>query len=477
MSIKREYGKEQPYISAGPFKIRLPILHLKFEKVDYFQGLLLCAVCLGAIPMLQEYLGMPFDVAMTIVVLNGALYLLHIFLGDPIIPGWITPAIPIVMLYLSQYPIGTERVHALIALQFSLGIFAMFLGITGLGEKVTNFVPAAMKSGVILGAGIAAINSTLKAGGYFEKYPISIVICVGLGFYFLFSSHFKSKKDLNKFTKLIFNLGSLPIIIMAIVLGPLLGETDLPNIEWGITSLAFRELITDWTIFGLGLPPLRMYINGIPIIISCYIILFGDMIQAQSLLEDASKKRPDEIIDYNPNRSHLIFGLRNILKSILGPDLTLSGPLAAAMQIVLCERYKNGRKTMDSIHGGAISYRYGTLSGYFILPVVTLIKPILGIALAATMLLQGYVSFRVGVMKARTYNDLSIAGVMAVIIAIKGAAWGLLAGIILSIFINYKRDKELESLLFEKSSFIDKIEKKETNNSLFIKEITREKSS
>ncbi|MGL5639023.1 MAG: hypothetical protein ACRCW7_06745 [Cetobacterium sp.] len=445
--MKREEGKEQPYIPAGIFKIRIPFIHIGFEKIDFFQGLLLCAVCMGAIPMLQEYLGMPFNVAMTIVVLNGVFYFLHILLGDPIIPGWITPAIPIVIIYLEEFSVGLERIHALIAFQISLGIISIVLGITGLGKKVTSVVPNAMKSGIIIGAGIAAVNSIMAKGGNFEKYPISIVLCSGIGFYFLFSSNFKSKKDNNIFTKVLFNLGSLPIIIMAILIGPLLKEVAPPNIEWGITSLAIRELINEWTIFGLGMPSFEMFLKGIPVVISTYIILFGDMIQAQCLLENASKKRPDEIVDYNSNRSHIIFGARNILMGIFSPTITMCGPLAAAMQVVLCERYKNGKETMNTIHSGAISYRYGTFCGYFLLPIVTLVKPILGIALAATMLIQGFVSIRVGVTKSKTVNDLGIAGIMSAVIAFKGAAWGLLAGIILCLFVNVSRNKEFEVLL------------------------------
>jgi len=49
---KREEGKEQPFTSAGPFKIRIPGIHYKFEIADYIQGLIMCAVCLSAIPML-----------------------------------------------------------------------------------------------------------------------------------------------------------------------------------------------------------------------------------------------------------------------------------------------------------------------------------------------------------------------------------------------------------------------------------------
>ncbi|WP_253201774.1 hypothetical protein [Clostridium sp. DSM 17811] len=86
-------------------------------------------------------------------------------------------------------------------------------------------------------------------------------------------------------------------------------------------------------------------------VFSAYIILFGEMIQAQAFLEDAAPSRPDELIDYNPNRSHMIFGLRNMIMSITGPDLTMCGPLWAAMQVVVCDRYKHGRKSMDSING------------------------------------------------------------------------------------------------------------------------------
>ncbi|MEZ9526530.1 hypothetical protein [Enterovibrio norvegicus] len=409
------------------------------------QGLLLCAVCLGMIPILQEYLGMPFEVAVTIVVLNGLFYFLHILLGDPIIPGWITPAIPIVILYLSQFDIGVERVHALIAFQISLGVLSILLGVAGLGERVASIIPNAMKSGIIIGAGIAAVNSVLVEGGRFEQAPISIIVCTGVGFYLLFSSHFKSQRKANKLTKILADLGSLPIILLAIIVGPLVGEIPWPQIEWGFTTLAFGELFQNWTIFGLGWPPLEMFVMGLPAVISTYIILFGDVVQAKCLLEDASKKRPDEKIDYNANRSNMIFGMRNVLMGIFGPTITLCGPLAAAMQVVVCERFKLGPKTMNSINSGAISYRYGTTLGYFLLPIVTLVKPVLGIALAATLLIQGFVSFRVGVTKSKTVNDLGIAGVMAAIIATKGAAWGLGAGIILCLFVNLGKSHRHES--------------------------------
>lgn len=450
MAIKREFGKEQPYIPAGPLKIRIPFVHYRFELADYIQGLLMCAVCLGAIPMLQEYLGMPFEVAIAVVVLNGILYTAHVFLGDPVVPGWVTPAIPLLMLYVSNFKIGAERMQALIAFQLLLGVFAFVLGITGLGKKMVSIIPNAMQSGIILGSGIAAINVIFVKGARFDTYPKSIIVCIGLAFYLLFSNHFKSIRNKSKVLKLISNLGILPVVLLAVVLGPIFGETTFPAIQWGITKPDFVTLWSQWTLFGnIPFPKISMFISAIPMVISAYIILFGEMIQAQALIEDCHKDRPDEIIDYNANRTHIIFGLRNMGMSFIGPDLTMCGPLWAAMQVVICERFKHGREAMDSLNGGAASFRYGTLTGYFILPIVTLVKPILGIALASTMLIQGFVSVRVGVMKARTLNDLGVAGMMAAILATRGAAWGLASGIILCILINLGNKPELDVVIFD----------------------------
>ncbi len=451
MALKREFGKEQPYIPAGPFKIRIPFVHYRFEWADYLQGLLMCAVCLGAIPMLQDYLGMPFEVAIAVVVLNGILYCAHIFLGDPVVPGWVTPAIPLLMLYVSQFPMGPERVQALIAFELTLGLLAFVLGITGFGKKIISFVPNAMQCGIIVGSGFAAVMVIFNKGQRFDTFPISITICIGLGFYLLFSNHFKSIKNNNAVLKMISNLGILPVIALAVVIGPLVGETKWPVIEWGITQPAFGTLFREWTFFGVGFPPLSLFISGLPMVFSAYIILFGDMIQSKALLDDSAKVRPDELIDYNPNRSHMVFGLRNILMSLFGPDITMCGPLWAAMQVVVCERYKHGKEAMDSINGGAGSFRFGTLTGYFILPIVTLVKPILGIALASTMLIQGYVSVKVGVLKARTGNDLGIAGVMGAVLATRGAAWGLAVGIILSILINLGNKPQYDEIIFEQT--------------------------
>lgn len=137
------HGPPSPHWKAGPFNIRLPFVHYKIEWPDYIQGLLVCVVDLGAIPLMVDALGMPFEVALAVVMLNGLLYLTHHMLGDPVVPGWITPAVPLLIVYVGSFP-EEERVWALISFQFVLGIFSIFMGATGLAKKVARFIPSAL---------------------------------------------------------------------------------------------------------------------------------------------------------------------------------------------------------------------------------------------------------------------------------------------------------------------------------------------
>jgi len=132
----REYGKIQPGIPMGPLTLRLPFIHYRFEIADYLQGLLMCTVCLSIIPILTGKLGMSFEVALAIVILNGTLYLAHVTFGDPVVPGWVTPAIPLLVAYCETFAPGAERMQALIAFQLMFGIFCVLLGVTGVAKKI-----------------------------------------------------------------------------------------------------------------------------------------------------------------------------------------------------------------------------------------------------------------------------------------------------------------------------------------------------
>jgi hypothetical protein len=435
----RKDGEESPYIPMGPFKLRLPFIHYKFEWPDYVQGLLMCAVDLAAIPLMIELLGMPFEVALAVVLLNGILYLTHHLLGDPVVPGWITPAIPLIMAYVSAFPEGPERVHALVAFQLTLGLLSILLGVTGLAKKVVTFVPPAIKSGVILGAGFAAIISVFQVGGRFESFPWTISIAVGIAFYIIFSQHFNQLKAKSSLWGLIGKLGIFPIIILAVIIAPLFKEAPWPTIEWGLINPDFGTLWSEYTIFGLGFPQAMLFVTALPTVLAAYIVLFGDVLQSKALIDEADDVRRDEKIDYNPNRAHMVFGGRNTIMSILGPDVTMAGPLWAAMQVVVIERFKEGKKAMHSLFGGSGSFRWGTNTGLLLLPIVSLVQPILGIALALTLLIQGYVSVRVGILESRSHRDLGIAGVIGAVLATKGATWAFAVGILLCLLIYGKK--------------------------------------
>ncbi|WP_042221732.1 membrane protein [Oceanobacillus manasiensis] len=435
----RKYGEESPYIPAGPFKVRLPFVHYRFEYPDYVQGLLMCAVDLSAIPILIELLGMPFEVALAIVILNGLFYLLHHLLGDPAVPGWITPAIPLIILYCQQFPEGPERVHALIAFQMTLGILSIVLGSTGLATKVVKLIPSALKSGIILGAGLGAVVSVFEVGGRFESFPWTITITIGIGFYLLFSKHFINLQNKNILWKTVAKLGVFPVILLAVFVAPLFGEAAWPTIEWGFSKPDFVTLWSEYTMFGIGFPPLILFLTGLPTVLAAYIVLFGDVLQTKALIDEGVAGRPDEKVDYNSSRAHLVFGIRNSSMSIIGPDVTMAGPLWSAMQVVMIERFKKGRKAMNSIFGGVGSFRWGTNTGLLLLPIVSLVEPILGVAMALTLLIQGYVSVKVGILESKSQRDLGIAGIIGAVLVIKGAAWAFAVGIILCALI-YGKD-------------------------------------
>ena len=91
---------------------------------------------------------------------------------------------------------------------------------------------------------------------------------------------------------------------------------------------------------------------------------------------------------------------------------------------------------MHSIIGGSGSFRWGTNTGLLLLPIVSLVKPILGIALALTLIIQGFVSVRIGVFESKSQKDIGIAGIIAALLVVKGATWAFSVGILL-VFLLY----------------------------------------
>ncbi|MDY3986472.1 hypothetical protein ACQRBK_02865 [Peptoniphilaceae bacterium SGI.137] len=429
----REFGGEQAHWRVGIFKIRLPFIHYAWSIPEMLQGLIMCATCLGAVPVLTEVLGVSYEVALSMVIINGFFYSLHILLGDPVVPGWVTPAIPIVIAFLNGYPIGVERTQALIATQFLLGAIFLFFGITGLGSKMVHIVPQSVKAGILMGGGISAVIGEMAAGGRFGKYPISIIVGVIIAYVCLFSPLWQNLRKKNKIINEIGKYGMLPAILIAVILGPLVKEIAFPKIVWWpfIKIPEFGNIWNQLSPFAIGWPSVSTWIAAIPMAAVVYIIAFGDFVTTEALIEDAHEERPDEMIDFNADRSNLVSGIRNVAMALTCPYTQMCGPLWAAVTAAVATRYKEGPQAMESIHSGAGTFRITTFIAVALMPISSLLQPVLPIALSLTLLVQGYVCCDLAMSMCDNSVERGICGVMGAVLATRGAAWGLGVGIIL----------------------------------------------
>lgn len=445
--LKRELGSEQPSWKLGVFRVRLPFVHYRFESSEALQAILMCATCLGAIPILTSVLGIPFELAWSMVIINGLLYNTHALLGDPVVPGWITPSIPLTIAYLTQFEMGPVRIQALIALQLLVAFTFLFMGITGLAGKLMRIVPDSIKSGILLGAGFAAIIGEFAVEkGRFNLYPFSIAIGTLLSYFLLFSERFKEMRKNHALVNLFGKYGMLPAIFASIIIAPLCKELPFPNIEVGsfIKIPEFSNILRQVSVFGVGFPNIDLFVKAIPMAIMVYIIAFGDFVTSGALLKEADRVRTDEKIDFNSNRSNLISGMRNLIQGILIPYVPLCGPLWAAVSAAVFERYKEGREGMDSVYSGVGTFRWMTFICVSIVPIVSLVQPTLPVALSLTLLVQGFVCTRLAMTICKDHIDMGIAGVMAAVIAVKGAAWGLGVGIILFLLLVRIKERKIE---------------------------------
>jgi hypothetical protein len=432
--IHRKDGAEQPFWAFGPFKIRLPFVHYRWETAEMLQALIMFVVSLGMIPLLMKFLGLPYDVALAYVVVCGVGFMLPALLGVPLVPGWITPGIPVVLLFLGNFEPGPEAIRALFALQFLVFVIFLFLGITRLGSVLVRLIPNSMKGGIIIGAGIAALIGEIDAGGRLANTPISLVLGSLICLYLMFSVSFKGLTERVPFARKIVNYGMVPGMLVAIFIGIAVGEYDMPDVKWGITAPAFGEM-WNYLPFTVGFPDAQVFLLAVPTAIIAYVIAFGDIIVGQSLMQRADELRTDEKIDNNVDRVHLVTAIRNALHAFFAPYPGLAGPLWTAVAATMAERYKYGRKAMDSIYSGAGTFWITGFLALFMLPLVSFFQPVLPIALSLTLILTGYICLMVGFEQLGNNTERGIAGTMGVVLAVYGAGWGLAAGAVLYVLV------------------------------------------
>lgn len=448
---KREYGGVQPFIKAGPFNIRIPLIHHQWSWTECAAAMFLGVACLGAgvattmstfglnVPENIAALGLTengvFLMALTFGVMNALMYYMPALLGDPVVPGWITPALPLTLRYLNDWAMpdyatgNVDRIHAMIALQMLVALSFLIMGVTGLGRKLVEGVPVSIKAGVVLGAGVTAGMNVIQAR--MPSAPWTVVIAVAMSYIFLFNRTFARRSETSAWWRFLRNQGVVPAQLFAIILAPvLLREIPVPQIQWGFTPVNLGFVMDHFTIFGIGWPAASYFIKAIPMAITIYIIAFSDFVLAKEVVIEATEPRPDETVEFDAGRSNLVSFIRNAFMSLFAPWIPLCGPLWASGLLTVTERYKRGYSTMHSYWDGVCTFRAATVLAVMILPLVTLIRPAFFIFFGITMAVQAFACGNIGMRMAKTANDRGIATIMAATLACASPGWALLVGVV-----------------------------------------------
>jgi hypothetical protein len=457
----RRDGEEQPSIKLGMFRIRIPFLHAPWELPEMIQAMVVFVTGVSAVAYLQDIFGLDFSIALAIVCIHELLYVFQNIVGDPIVGGWITPAIPLVTTWLLTFSDSTERIQALIMLQLILGVLYLVLGMTGLASKLVSKVPVSVKAGILIGAGFSAVIgkygfAAVESGGVgFYSSPISFSVGVLAALFLLFSVGFNRQKGKpgHRFIKFLAKCGFVPALLLAYIVGILAGEIAAP-VNVMSEGLIFNPLpglkyvFQNFCLVGLGFPSWRVISSAAVMAVVAYIISFGDIVTGSEFLEDTKKYRTDEKLTVNPNLTNVCCGVRNILQSLFFPTVVLSGPLWSAMMVTICERYKTGKENMYSFFGGCITFNVAKWVCCLFLPLVALIRPILPLSMSLTLMIQAFGCFYVALGLCKNNTQRGVAGLIGGVLAITNPQTGLIVGIVVSIICEWllSEDFHLSSL-------------------------------
>ena len=322
-------------IKWGPFRLRIPFIHIKFRTAEFLQGMVISgATAFAGIPIAMG-MGLTFEEGVALSFIAGTLIASGpIIFGVPFAPGWVTPAYPIVIgvfatmgYYLpsgAEYQVETFQFMSALCIEFTL--LVAFLGMTGLSEKIVKNIPNALKSGIILGAAVAAFYQVFfkEFDVKYMEQPIAMTVALTLCILTTFSDPFKRLAAKNIFFQKVASLGLLPGFLIAGIVAYSVGEATL-DITWGF---AFPDVVTLFertSPLSIGFPSISMYVDALPLVIIGYILLFGDIITGQEILNEAQKERPDEPINIDSNKFHLSIAVRNLLGLIVNPNFPTQG--------------------------------------------------------------------------------------------------------------------------------------------------------
>lgn len=452
--MKRSYGGIQPYIPCGILRIRLPFVHFKISPPEIVTGLMNACTSYGALAVLITVLELDPEVAWALVVLETMLYTCNWLLGEPSICGWITPAMAIVIVYLEGFDTGITRLQALTAVQLELAALFIFLGLTGLSKKLNTLVPPGIKAGIVLGAGVNAVFVRLEEGGALDTTTLGCLAGLAVVFFLMFSQRIRTHMEGNRMLQVLGNYSFLWAVLALFIVGGASGEFHYEFSGQIFKVLDFGALFAAVSPFSIGFPDLSLWVSGIPIALIAWVIAYGDFVTVQQLGMQAL--RDDEFIEFDPNRTNVICGIRNLFLGLFAPYPALAGPLSAPYCVSTYQRYKqSGRQGMDSIYDGSGTNLIFTVAGLFIFPLYEASAAASSALLVVVLCIQGFVCAQICFDLARDKLDQGLAGMLAGFIMARGGGVGLAAGLALYLLLadnrkirddyrNNKREQEAE---------------------------------
>jgi hypothetical protein len=456
--MKRSYGGVQPYIPCGLLRIRIPFVHFKISPPEIATGLMNACTSYGALAVLITTLGLDPEVAWALVVFETMLYTCNWLLGEPSICGWITPAMAIVVVYLEGFDPGVTRIQALTAVELELAAMFIILGLTGLSKKLNTLVPPAIKAGIVLGAGVNAVYARLKEGGALDTVTYGCLAGLIVVFFLMFSQRIRKHMAEHRFLQILGNYSFLWAVMVLFIVGGITGEFDYDFSGEIIKVPDFGALFATVSPFFIGWPSAELWISALPIAVIAWVIAYGDFITVQQLGLQA--QREDEYIEFDPNRTNVICGIRNCLLGLFAPYPALAGPLSAPYCVATYQRYKqSGRQGMDSIYDGSGTNIIFTVIGLFIYPLYEASLAASAALLVVVLCIQGFVCAQICFDLARDKLDQGIAGMIAGFIIARGGGFGLIAGVVLYLVLcdtakiksDYAGNKERQRIEDEKT--------------------------
>ena len=440
MLSKRSEGGVQPGVKWGPFTMRIPLIHLRFSLADMLQGLAVAgATGLALVPYFMALLGLDFEEAVVMAMFHSTLISFSwMFFGDPYAPGWLTPAIPFVVAFITAPALigdHTAQFQAMTALSLNFAFILIVLGMTGLGAKLIKVVPNVFKGGIILGAAIAAFLRVTKDGdaaNVFQSAPIAGTLGVFVCLVFAFSKPLHALAANNRLLAKILGFGLLPGFVIAGTVGLFTGEFEY-NIRWELLDVvgASASLWAKASPLVIGWPSLDTFLSSFPLALITYILFFGDVITGNEMIEQAQKSRSDETLELNSSRAHMATGIRNVLMGIVAPFFATQGVLWTGIQVILLQRWAEGREKVDSIFDSIGSfYAFGLPFLFIFLPFVTLLEPLLPLALAVTLILTAFACATLALALVEDATERGAMLITAMAFSVFEPWLGLLVGVI-----------------------------------------------